>query len=169
MSSCIVLVCSRYSESRAQVEKYCRPRIEFFLPFISCYSPLSEHLQQASFVWEQSILFWLHNKSLFSKVLDKMAGYRPRFFRVFINLAFIFFHTKTERTWPISNHLELMLGEQHTRGINPIAFLKHCMSLDCPSETGLHQRLSQMLPGLFQFYSERILWFWYCTVCVACH
>ena len=49
----------------------------------------------------------------------------------------------------------LVPGEQCTCGINPIAFLKHCMSLDCPSETDLHQRLSQMLPGLFQFYSEK--------------
>ena len=36
------------------------------------------------------------------------------------------------------------------------SFSKHCMSLDCPAETDLHQRLSEILPGLFQFYSKRI-------------
>ena len=36
------------------------------------------------------------------------------------------------------------------------SFSKHCMSLDCPSETDLHQRLSEILSSLFQFYSERI-------------
>ena len=123
MSSCIVLVCSGYAESRTQVEKYCRPKIELLLLFISCHSPQSEDLKQASFIQEQSILFWLHNKSLFSKVLLNSRKIREKIkfmyvcmlckvfgqngwilaavFSCFINLAFIFFHTKTERTWPI--------------------------------------------------------------------
>ena len=71
MSSCIVLVCFGYSESRAEEKKYCRPNIELRLLFISCHPPLSENLKQPSFVQEQSILFWLHNKSLFSKVFGQ--------------------------------------------------------------------------------------------------
>ena len=91
------------------------------------------------------------------RFLDKMAGYWLRLFHVLSTLP-SYSSTQKQKEFGqyIFNHLEIMLGEQRTCGINPIAFLKHCMSLDYPSETDLHQRLSQMLPGLFQFYSERI-------------
>ena len=67
-------------------------------------------------IWALS-MFWCfipYNKSVIDQACSvKMAGYWPcSFFHMFMDLNFIFVPlTCKKRTWPISSHLDLMLGQ----------------------------------------------------------
>ena len=54
-----------------------------------------------------------YNKSFIDQVCSvKMAGYWPRsFFCEFMDLDFVSVHKRKKRTWPISSHLDLTLGQ----------------------------------------------------------
>ena len=60
------------------------------------------------------IIFWPYNKckSFIDQACSvKMAGYWPCSFCVFMDLNFVSVHKNAKRTWSISSHLDLMLGQ----------------------------------------------------------
>ena len=62
------------------------------------------------------VIFWPYNKSFIDQARSvKIAGYRPRSF-------FMLFGTWTKRTWPISSHLALTLGQQRIYSAGERAF-----------------------------------------------